>query len=271
MTETTLAPETGTGIGTEAEARPVRSRAWSPRLDDGRYPRAKIGFVAIPNEQTIEEDMYRWLPEGCGAFFSRATMPREISVESLARLKDTLADTASRILADDGIDVVAFACTSGTVAVGEEAALAELRRGAPGAKPTTLAGAVRKAVHAVGARRIVLGTPYIDSLNTAMAAYFRGAGIELADVQGLGLEIDHQMVRVTPDYLVEFAEAIDRPDADAVVISCGALRTIDVIGEIERRLGKPAICSNQAMLWDCLRLAGVEDRIEGLGRLLTEH
>jgi maleate isomerase len=39
----------------------------------------------------------------------------------------------------------------------------------------------------------------------------------------------------------------------------------------ERRLGKPLVTSNQAMLWDCLRLAGIEDRLEGLGRLLREH
>ncbi len=52
--------------------------------------------------------------------------------------------------------------------------------------------------------------------------------------------------------------------------SCGALRTLEVIGEIEARAGKPAICSNQAMIWDCLRLAGIEDRFEGYGRLLEE-
>jgi maleate isomerase len=41
-----------------------------------------------------------------------------------------------------------------------------------------------------------------------------------------------------------------------------------VVDEIERQLGKPVICSNQAILWDCLRLAGIDDRLEGLGDLL---
>lgn len=63
----------------------------------------------------------------------------------------------------------------------------------------------------------------------------------------------------------------DRPDADAIFISCGALRSIDVVDALERQLGKPVICSNQAMMWDMLRLAGVEDRIEGYGRLLRDH
>jgi len=249
---------------------PVASRAWAPRFDDGVHHRARIGFVLIPNEQTIEHEMIRALPEGVGAFFSRATMPREISAESLAQLKDTIAETARRILADDGIDVVCFACTSGTVSVGEAASIAELNKGAPGAKATTMAGAVRKALGAMGARRIVIGTPYLDSLNAHMARFFAGAGFEIADIQGLQIRHDYHIVRVTPDYIVEFAEAIDRPDADAMVISCGALRSMEVVDEIERRIGKPVITSNQAVLWDCLRLAGIEDRLEGYGRLLRE-
>lgn len=54
-------------------------------------------------------------------------------------------------------------------------------------------------------------------------------------------------------------------------ISCGALRTLDVIGDIETAIGKPAICSNQAMIWDTLRLAGIDDRFQGYGRLLADH
>jgi len=238
------------------------------RFDRGRNARGKIGFVLIPNEQTVEHEMIGHMPPGVGAYFARATMPRAISTDSLSRLRDSLAPSAARILPDDGLDVVCFACTSGTVAVGEAAAEAELRRGAPGATPTTLAGAVRKGLAALGARRIVIGTPYVDELTANVAGFFQEAGFDVADSHGLGLDYDTQMIRVAPDYLIDFAAVIDRPDADAVVISCGALRTIEVVDAIERRLGKPVICSNQAMLWDCLRLAGVEDRLDGLGALL---
>ena len=248
----------------------VRSKAWGVRFDNGRNARAKIGFVLIPNEQTIEEDIIKHAPEGVGVYFSRATMPEVISTESLACLKDGLAETASRILPNDKLDVVCFACTSGTVAVGEETSNVELKRGAPSAKTTTLVGAVGKALRAIGARRLSVGTPYVDELNTNMARYLLASGFEISEFQGLNLNYDREMIRVTPDYLIEFAEAIDRPDADAVLISCGALRSIDVVDEIERRVGKPVICSNQAMLWDCLRLAGVEDRLTGVGRLLRE-
>ncbi len=243
----------------------------TPRFDDGLNARGKIGFVLIPNEQTIEAEMTRHMPAGVGAYFSRATMPREISTESLAQIKGSLAETAARILPDDKLDVICFACTSGTVAVGEEAACQEIARGAPGAKPTTLAGAVRKALTALQVKTLVLGSPYIAELNDNVVRYLEAAGFEVLSAHGMGLNYDTEMTRVAPDYIADYARAIDRPEADAVLLSCGALRSIGVVDAIERDLGKPVICSNQAMLWDCLRLAGVDDRLDGLGRLLREH
>lgn len=240
-------------------------------FDEGRNARGKIGFVLIPNEQTIEDDMVGHMPSGVGAYFSRAIMPREISTESLAQLRGSLADTAARILPDDKLDVIVFACTSGTVAVGEEIACAELQKGAPGARATTLAGAVRKALKAVGAEKIVLGSPYIRELNDNVVRYLESAGVSVLAAHGMGLKYDTDMIRVSPDYLVDYALAIDDPRADAVLLSCGALRSIDVIDRIEQKLGKPAICSNQAMLWDSLRMAGVNDRLSGLGLLLRNH
>lgn len=241
------------------------------RFDEGRHARAKIGFVLIPNEQTIEEDMTRHMPRGVGVYFSRATMPREISTESLAQLRGSLAETAARILPDDGLDVICFACTSGTVAVGEDTSCAELSKGAPGARTSTLAGAVRKALTATGARNITLGSPYVAELNDNVATYLSLAGFNVVATHGMGLDYDTEMIRVAPEYLIDYARAIDTPEADTILLSCGALRNIDVVDEIEQQLGKTVICSNQAMLWDCLRLAGIDDKLPGLGRLLRDH
>ena len=90
------------------------------------------------------------------------------------------------------------------------------------------------------------------------------------DSEWYNIERDSDMVRLRPDFLEEFAASVDHAEADALFISCGALRTIDVIDQLEQDLGKPVICSNQAMMWDVLRKAGVTDPISGYGRLLRE-
>lgn len=241
------------------------------RFDEGSHPRAKIGYVLLATEQTVQDDVIRLRPPGVGIHFTRAAIPDSITNESLAAQADLLADCAAGLLPDGSLDVVCYACTSGSLVIGEERVFAELNRGAPNAKATSLITGVIRALKQLQARRIVVATPYLDEVNQREVDYLEQAGFEVISLCGLNLEKDSDMVRVAPDYITEFALAQDHPDADAIFISCGALRTLDVIGEIESHAGKPAICSNQAMIWDCLRLAGIEDRFEGYGCLLSEH
>ena len=247
----------------------LRSRTWKVRYDQGRHWRARIGFVLIATERNIEDEMTRLAPAGVGMHFSRVLMEGAVNIENLAAQLGSMAAAAGLIMPGEHPDVVCYACTSGSVVMGEEQVIAELTRGAPGSRATTLVTGVIAGLGAVGARRIVVGTPYLDEVNSIEKRYLEARGFEVLDIQGLNLSYDREMIRVAPDYLLEFAKAIDRPEADAVFISCGALRTLDVIEAIEDAIGKPAICSNQAMLWHCLRLAGVEDRIPGCGRLMA--
>jgi len=240
-------------------------------FDGGRHHRAKLGFVVLAMEQTIEEDMMRLAPPGVGIHFSRSPMANEVTAANLAAMVDGLADSAALILPDGDLNVVCYACTSGSVVMGEDVVRAELTRGCPGAVPTTLVSGVFAALDALGAGKVVVATPYLDEVNQIEVAYMEGLGYEVLDLVGMGLTYDADMVRVTPGYIRDLAISIDRPDADAIFVSCGALRTVEVIEEIEAATGKPCVASNQAMLWHCLRLAGIDDRLEGLGRLFREN
>ncbi len=250
---------------------PVKSKQWETRFDQGRNSRAKIGFVVIPNEQTIEEEMIKNAPLGVGIYFTRVKMPHEISTAALSVCGDGLAEAASLILPDDRLDVVCYACTSGTVAIGEERTLSELKKGAPYAKPTTLMSSVVSALKTMKLTKIVVGCPYMDELASNVAGFLSQKGFDLLDVQGLNLLYDRDMIRVAPEFLVEFALSIDLPEAEAILLSCGAIRSLEVVEEIEKKAGKPVICSNQAMLWNCIRMAGIKDQLTGLGSLFLHY
>ncbi|WP_367714947.1 arylmalonate decarboxylase [Nitratireductor sp. GISD-1A_MAKvit] len=241
------------------------------RFDAGRNARAKLGFVLIPNDQLVEEDMVRIAPPGVGVYFSRARMPHDISTGSLAQLTQSLAETASRILPDDGLDVVCLACTSGSVAVGEERVREELNKGVPDAQATSLMGCVIKALETLKVRRLAVATPYAAELTNTVVGHLHHSGFEITSYAGLGLDFDREMVRVAPDYLVEFASDLDLAGADALLLSCSALRSLEIVEELEQRIGKPVVVSNQAMIWNCLRLAGVNDAIDGYGKLLRDY
>ena len=240
-------------------------------FDKGRHARAKIGFVLLATEQTIEDDMFQLRPEGVGMHFARAAIPDSITVESLTRHAGDLARAAETILPDGSLDVICYACKSGSLVIGEENVFAELRKGAPKAEPTSIITAVLNALRTLGATRVAVATPYLDEINQQEADYMAAAGFEITNIQGLNLEKDSDMIRVRPEFLAEFAASVDTPDADALFISCGALRSLDIIEALEQKVGKPIICSNQAMMWDVLRRAGINDRIEGYGSLLRNH
>ncbi len=133
-----------------------------------------------------------------------------------------------------------------------------------------MTGAV-DAVNEKGAKQLVVGTPYLDEVNTAEAEFLLGKGFEVLDIQGLNLANGIDMGRVTPAYWKKFAMEIDRPDADVIFLSCGGIRAIEVAEEIEAATGKPVITSNQAQMWSCLRRAGIYDEIEGFGQIFKRR
>lgn len=240
-------------------------------FDGGPFPRARIAFVCVANAGLTEGDMARMCPDGVGLSFTHMPMRTECTLESLAAMEHDLAGAITGFLPGrSDIDVLCYNCTSGSFVIGEERIRAVLEAHPARPRGTTLLTGVVTALKALGIRRLSLGTAYTGDINALERDYFTAAGFELAVVSGLGLLTDMEMNRVSPSFLREYAISLDRPDAEAVFLSCGALRSLEIVEEVEHAIGKPLICSNQASFWHCLRLAGVEDRPFGFGRLLRE-
>ena len=249
-----------------------REERWSPEFDEGPHQRAQIGYVLVANADLSEADFFAMNPPGVGVHFTRVPMPREVGVATLAAMeRDLAAAAASMMPGRDDLDVISYSCTSGTFVIGEEQVIAELRRLNPRPRATTMLSACVAAIEALGARRIVLGTAYTPDLTALEVEFLASKGFDVVRAEGLSLTSDEEMNRVTPDWLARFASEIDTPAADALFLSCGALRVLPVIDVIETAIGKPVVFSNQANFWHCLRLAGIDDRIDGFGRLFREH
>ena len=250
------------------QAAAVQSAPRQVRFDKGTHWRANLGFLILATDLVMEENIHRLPPSGVGTHVMRLKTDNDCNVARLGDHIHGMAKAASLVQPDAPPDVVCYACTSGSIVIGEDRVAAEIRRGAPWAKATTLVTGVINGLRALDAKRIVVATPYLDEINIMEADFLIAKGFDVLDIQGLNIEDGAQMGRIEPDYLAEFALDIDRPDADAIFVSCGGIRTIDVIEEVENKAGKPVISSNQAMMWNCLRMAGIDDVIEGYGRLM---
>ena len=159
--------------------------------------------------------------------------------------------------------------TSGSIVIGEDKVCAEIRRGAPYATATTLVSGVVAALNQLEAKKIVIGTPYLDEINIVEKNFFENKGFDVLDIQGLNLGNGIEFGKITPDYIKDFALSIDQKESEVIFLSCSGIRSLDIIEELEATTGKPVITSNQAQMWYALRTAGVNDKLSGFGRIFN--
>lgn len=247
----------------------VKSRTWQAELDGGRHHRARLGFILMSTDLAAEADFFDMVPDGVAVHITRLKTDDYTTRETLSRHIEFMADAASRIQPDTKPDVISYSCTSGSIVIGEDRIFAEISKGAPWAKPMCLVTGVVDALRELDAKKLVVGTPYLDEINTAEAEFLLSKGFEVLDIQGLNLTTGIEFGQVTPAFWKQFALAIDRPDADAIFLSCGGVRSLEVVEEIEQAAGKPVITSNQAQFWSCLRRAGIADKLSGFGRIFA--
>ena len=247
----------------------VTSKPWRPVMDEGEHHRARLGFIMMSTDLAGESDFFRMAPKGVGIHITRLKTEDYTTNETLARHIDHMADAASRIQPDMKPEVISYSCTSGSIVIGEERVMAEIKKGAPWTQPMCLVTGVIDALRELGAQKLVVGTPYLDEVNTAEAEFLLEKGFEVLDIQGLNLATGTEMGQVTPAYWKEFGVEIDRPDADAIFLSCGGIRSLEVVEQIEDVTGKPVITSNQAQFWSCLRRAGIKDELQGFGQIFS--
>jgi len=166
------------------------------------------------------------------------------------------------------LDVVGFGCTSATMTLGESAIFAEIHRARPGVACTTPVTAALAAFRALGVRRIGLLTPYSRRINENLARYFESRGVSVAAMATFNRLDDREAARISLDSIERGATRLAAaPGVECVFVSCTSLRVAAAVARVEALTGVPVTSSNHAMAWHCLRLGGVEDPIEGAGRL----
>ncbi len=234
--------------------------------------RARIGLIVPSTNTIIEPEFYRMAPKGVTIHTARALLLGRATEESYFQMADAVKK-ASEELATAEIDIALFGCTSGSIVCPLQQIVDDMgvRTGTPA---LATAGAVVSALRAFGVRRVALGTPYVSFVNDSEQVFLEENGFSVVSMHGLQLgetqEERRGIGRVPPEHLYRLARRIDRPDAEAIFLSCTNLATLDIIEAIEADLGKPVITSNQATFWAALRTLGLPDAVPDCGRLMRE-
>lgn len=230
-------------------------------------PRARYGLIIPSSNRMAEPHACRYTPPGVIPHAARLRMTGPYFM-ALDDLLPRVAETAAT-LADAKCDPIVFHCTANSMAEGIEGErrISRTISEATGAKATTTAAATMAALQRLGAKRIVLVSPYGRATHEHELEFMAQVGIEVVGERNLDLAGSDAYCGMPPSDWVEVMTGMKNDRADAYFVSCANIRATEVIEEMEATLGRPVLTSNQLVIWQALRLAGIDEAIPGLGRL----
>jgi len=232
--------------------------------------RARIGLMVPSGNAICEAELHAMLPPGVVALITRLEL-RGSSEAELAKMLNRLEEAAG-LLADARPALLGFHCTAVSTFAPDRAAEIPARiTKASGLPALTTADAILAALGALGAKRILLTTPYIPAVHEREIAFLAAHGCTVMGGDLMGINTNAEMAQIPPEAIAAQARGAARaaPGADACFISCTAIRSAGVIEALEAELGMPVITSNQVMAWHVLRHLGLQDQPQGFGRLMA--
>ena len=240
-----------------------------PEISKSSNP--KIGVITLSTDFTIEQDFRRICHnQNVDIYVNRIPFKNPLNKENYLKMVEHLADIAGNILPGEYIDSIAYGCTSGTVAIGDKRIADEINKSKEGSYVSTPMKAALKAFANLNLDKIAVLTPYPKEVNKTVFDHLIKNNIEINSFSSFNLEYDNDIANVDPKCLIEIIDNIDHKDAEAVFISCTALRAVEVLDQIEKRISKCVISSNQAIIWDCLRSVNINNTINGYGKLFSD-
>jgi len=232
----------------------------------------RLGFLVPPGNPTTEPEVFRLAPSGVTVHFHRMFLAggepgsHQGQEERNRQQAQHMAESA-RLLAmvKPAVIVMAHTATSYTLGVEAEAAMVAQIERATGIPFITAFGSVVAALAHLRVKRVALATPYAREWTLRGKTHLEAHGLEVVSFGHL--EDVSNIYDETPQRAYALAREVDVPEAQAVFLSGVGMPTIDVLGGLERDLGKPAISSCSAMVWNALRIARVAPKVAGFGRL----
>lgn len=226
-------------------------------LQEDDLPR--LGLIVLQVDETIEGD-FRCLfpPHIARVHVTRVPSGAELTPDSIADMKRALPDAARLLPASQPLDVVGYACTSGTTLIGADKVRALVTGAVQTRAVTDPLSAALAQCHGLGVARVGIVSPYIASVAEPIRAAFEAGGVTVPDTHSFGEQVEAKVARIAPRSIADAARALaQRSKLDAVFLSCTNLRTLDILAPLSEELGLPVLSSNQCLAAHMAALAKI--------------
>ncbi len=233
----------------------------------------KIGVLVPFTNTNLEPDLALMCPKGVTLHTARLggyDVDEIPGSEQMAGLGASDISETLRLVCGVRPKAVLYGCTSATLTHGRafDTDLAAQIQRLSGALCITAADALVQALAALGVRRIGFASPYLGEINNQAVAFLASEAVETVRVHDVGRALgNYGQGELTPAEVHALALAANVSDAEAIVLSCTDMRSVEVIASVENALGKPVVTSNQAMVFALCRALGLPKPEYAPGRL----
>jgi maleate isomerase len=240
------------------------------------YPigsRAVIGHLTPSHDDGYGPYEFRVMsPEGV-VTLSTSVMVRSLTRDNLLEASEG-AIAGAKMLATAHVDLINYIATATCFVLGNEgeAELVKNIEEATGIKATAGGISVVKALKFFDAKKILCYTPYSPSIAAIEREYFENSGFEIIGEINRTFINPADITRVDPYEILADIITMWKENKNAEAVFCvgGCFRTLEIVDKIEKVIGIPVIGTQQANMWNNLKMCGIGDIITGLGMLFEK-
>ncbi|WP_377505967.1 Asp/Glu racemase [Octadecabacter sp. R77987] len=227
-----------------------------------------LGLILLQPDETLEHEIRSVLGTDVTLHCTRVPSAPTLSRESLALMENQLP-AAAALLPDTAFSVIGYGCTSGTSVIGAAKVADMVQSGRRAAGVTDPLTALIAACKHLELQNIALLTPYVIDVSQGLRDVLSDAGVATPVFGSFNEAEEARVARIDAASLIHAATTLGQsPDVDAVFLSCTNLRTLDILRQIGGAIGKPALSSNQVLIWHMAQLAGIKVDLARFGPAL---
>jgi arylmalonate decarboxylase len=229
-----------------------------------------IGVILPPANSPVPPEAALLYPQGV-TFLAEGLAFQGMTLESYDEAVPRIVPAALK-LREGGAMAISIMGTSLTFYKGAafNQELINAVRRATGLPATSMSSGIVEGLKIAGAKRLAVATAYTDVVNATLGQFLRESGFEILTIQGLNLI--RATNAVSQEQLYDFSAKVlsTAPQADTLLVSCGGLKTIDLLAPLEEKCKVPVVSSTPHALMNAVRLLGFNPRVQGYGSVLAK-
>ena len=230
----------------------------------------RVGLITLASDFRIEKDFNNVIyGKNIDLYCNRIKCYNPLTNKTLKKMADDIPNVTKEILPDQKLDCIAYGCTSGTIAAGYQSIFEKVNSAKPNTKVTTPITSAINALKTLKIKKLSIFTPYTDEINQSVINYFTKENIEIDEFSYFDIASDLDIGKVDPQHIFDTLTKIDLTKSDALFVSCTALPVLSLIAELEKKISKVVLSSNQTLIWDTLKKINYNNKVEGFGELFN--